>query len=323
MTGAGAAGRPEAGDAPSRPDLRAHLVRTMIAGEVATPRQNNLLHYRRMAAGHPYYQFGLELKPSWTERTVLEMMVERCGVDPDPRHVYGDDTIDPDLTIDALEAMGDRIGEAARRRETVVVATGHPATLTPLYQAVARALAGRGCRVLTPADGWTYEIDVSYYGTETRRLVYAPGGVAMLEDESGLTQHTHDPHPMNAMLDELIRPGGAPSPGAASGARDEGLNGARGGGAIGDEGAAVTADTDIAGAKREDWPDLAIADHGWAGAAGQAGIDTVGFADCNDPALFAGAAEGKIDVVVPLDDGISPHHYAPLTAYLLARAGLG
>jgi hypothetical protein len=75
-------------------------------------------------------------------------------------------------------------------------------------------------------------------------------------------------------------------------------------------------------AESSDWPDLAIADHGWAGAAGEAGVDTVGFADCNDPALFAGAAEGKIKVVVPLDDGVSPHHYAPLTAYILDKAGL-
>jgi hypothetical protein len=48
----------------------------------------------------------------------------------------------------------------------------------------------------------------------------------------------------------------------------------------------------------------------------------VSFADCNDPALFAGAAEGKIAVTVPLDDNVLPRHYAPLTAYLLDRAGL-
>jgi hypothetical protein len=292
------------GKPPTRDELRAHLVRTMIAGDVATPRQNNLLHYRRMAAGNPYYQFGLELKPSWTERSVLEMMVERCGVNPDPRHVYGDDTIDPDITLDTLEAMGDRIGLAARRKETVVVATGHPATLTPLYQAVARALAGAGCRILTPAAGWTYEIDVDYGGSDLRRIVYAEPGVAMLEGEDFRTHHTHDPHPMEAMLRELASTGAdsaadGPSPASANSGNGETMND-----------------------KHDSWPDLAIADHGWAGAAGQAGIDTVGFADCNDPALFAGAAEGKIDVVVPLDDGVSPHHYAPLTAYLLARAGL-
>ena len=69
-------------------------------------------------------------------------------------------------------------------------------------------------------------------------------------------------------------------------------------------------------------PDLVIADHGWAGAAGQAGVRSVGFADSNDPALFVGEAEGSVAVSVPLDDNVEPHLYAPMTAYLLRAAGL-
>jgi hypothetical protein len=65
-------------------------------------------------------------------------------------------------------------------------------------------------------------------------------------------------------------------------------------------------------------PDLVIADHGWAGAAGQAGIPTIGLADTNDPALFVGAEEGKVAVVVPLDDNVLPMAYAPVATYLLA-----
>ena len=65
-------------------------------------------------------------------------------------------------------------------------------------------------------------------------------------------------------------------------------------------------------------PDLVIADHGYAGAAGMAGIETVGFADSNDPALFVGEAEGLISVAVPLDDNVLPHLYAPLTELLIA-----
>src|SRR5260370_41765907 len=75
-------------------------------------------------------------------------------------------------------------------------------------------------------------------------------------------------------------------------------------------------------AESRDWPDLAIADHGWAGAAGQAGIPTVGFADSNDPALFAGEVEGKIPAVVPLVYHVLTHQYAPMTACLLSRASL-
>ncbi|HET6816606.1 MAG TPA: phosphatase [Mycobacteriales bacterium] len=68
-------------------------------------------------------------------------------------------------------------------------------------------------------------------------------------------------------------------------------------------------------------PDLVIADHGWAGAAAQAGVPTVGFADTNDPALFVGAEEGKVAVAVPLDDNVLPAAYGPVATYLLSGVG--
>lgn len=258
-----------------RDRLREHLVRTHIAGLVATPRQGNLRNYRKMAAGDPDYLFGLELK-EWTVDEILALMAERCGVNPDPGHFYGDDTIDPDLTIDALDAMAARLAEAAAGRERILLATGHPTGLLPVYLEAGRALRDRGCTVLTPAIGWSYEVSTGV-GRRTRQIRYLEG-VAMLSG-GGSLHHTHDAAPMRAMLAEL-----AEIP--------------------------------------ENWPNLAIADHGWAGAAGQAGIDTVGFADSNDPALFAGASEGKIAVCVPLDDNVLPHHYRPLINYLLSQAGL-
>jgi hypothetical protein len=70
-------------------------------------------------------------------------------------------------------------------------------------------------------------------------------------------------------------------------------------------------------------PDLVVADHGWAGRAAQDGVDAVGYADCNDPALFLAESEGTLQVAVPLDDHVtSPRHYDPMTAYLLDQAGL-
>lgn len=69
-------------------------------------------------------------------------------------------------------------------------------------------------------------------------------------------------------------------------------------------------------------PDLVVGDHGWVGAAGQAGVTAVGFADSNDPGLFVGEEEGTVAVAVPLDDNVAPHLYVPLTTYLLSAAGL-
>lgn len=68
-------------------------------------------------------------------------------------------------------------------------------------------------------------------------------------------------------------------------------------------------------------PAFVCADHGWAGVAGEAGIETVAFADSNDPALFAGEADGRIAVTVPLDDNVLPHLYEPLAAVLVAAIG--
>src|SRR5699024_10517528 len=69
-------------------------------------------------------------------------------------------------------------------------------------------------------------------------------------------------------------------------------------------------------------PDLGVADHGWAGFAASAGVDTIGFADCNDPGLFVSEAQGDLEVAVPLDDNVSPGLYRPMTEYLLRQAGL-
>lgn len=69
-------------------------------------------------------------------------------------------------------------------------------------------------------------------------------------------------------------------------------------------------------------PELVVADHGWAGQAAEQGIDTIGFADCNDPGLFVSEAQGQLQVAVPLDDNVSPGLYGPLVDYVLDQASL-
>lgn len=252
----------------TRDDLREHLIRTRIAGDVATPRENNLDHFSSLANRDPWMMFGLTTSQDWSFRDVLDLMAKKCGVIADPGHRYGQDTIDPDLTIDAADAMGDRIASAlAADRPRILFATGHPTGLLVIHLALARLAAARGATLLTPAEGWVHR----GHGFGRTRIIRYLEDVAMLDDKGGFV-HTHDPAPMEAMLAAL-----------------------------------------------DERPDLVIADHGWAGAAGEAGIPTVGFADCNDPALFVGEAEGKIDVVVPLDDNVLPRYYAPLTERLVTR----
>jgi Phosphatase len=263
--------------APTRSELVSHLVTHRIAGDVATPRDNNLRNYRRFAERIPEWTFGMTFRREWGFDEVLAMMAERVGVGADPGYTDGTDRIDPELTVAALDRMAGRLRAAAERGERVLFATGHPPMLLAIHLALASTLRRAGCPVIQPATGERVSVDV-YEGQPRRGHIVYIGGVAMFAMLASL-RHTHSPEPMRLMLAALDRAGATP-------------------------------------------PDLVVADHGWAGAAGEAGIDTVGFADTNDPALFAGEAEGKIAVAAPLDDGINPAHYAPLIRYLLDRAGL-
>jgi hypothetical protein len=58
-----------------------------------------------------------------------------------------------------------------------------------------------------------------------------------------------------------------------------------------------------------DPPGLVFADHGFAGAAIEAGIDTISIADVNDPAPVAAAALGRTRRVVVMDDNVAPEDY--------------
>ncbi|WP_129840628.1 phosphatase [Streptomyces sp. RFCAC02] len=255
---------------PTRSELIEHLVLTRIAGDVATPRENNLSHYRELANGNAYFWLGLELGDRWTdEQDVLAVMAERCGVNEDPEHRHGQDTIDPALTVDALDRTAALLRKAADERRRVLVATGHPGGLLGVHAATAAALEAAGCDMVGVPLGLTADEGV----------VAQLAGVAMYERGASLW-HTHSPRPMAEILTALPLEG-------------------------------------------EELPDLVIADHGWAGCAAQAGIETIGYADSNDPALFLGEAEGTLTLCVPLDDHVAnPRFYEPMTAYLLHAAGL-
>jgi hypothetical protein len=252
---------------PTRGELIDHLVRTRIAGDVATARVSNLGNVTKMLARDPDYWFGVELDRPWTYDEVVAVMVSRVGIHPDVGREHGADTIDPELCVAALDAAATRLADVAARRGRVLCATGHPTGLLALYVPLLVDLAAAGCEILTPAaETWVA------IGERRRRIRYV-GGVATVGTGGDLL-HTHAPEPMQAII--------ASDPPA---------------------------------------PDLVIADHGWAGAAGEAGWPVVGFADTNDPALFVAAEQGTAEVVVPLDDNVDPAAYAPVAAYLLARLG--
>ncbi|MCW2681233.1 MAG: hypothetical protein JWM62_2634 [Frankiales bacterium] len=251
--------------APTAAELRDHLVRGRIAGDVATPRDDNLRNARRMSQGLPKYDFGLVPRRPWSYEEVVGVMAERCGVVADLAYEDGPDTIDPDLTVAQLERWRDRLAKAVAGRERVLLATGHPTGVLVIHLQVAAALRAAGAQVLVPEQDWREHVP----GSPRPRTIRALNGVHVLAT-GGELLHTHMPEPMQALLH-----------------------------ALGDEP-----------------PDLVVADHGWAGAAAEAGIDTLALADCNDPALFVAEAEGKPVVTVPLDDNVRPQLYDPVSAFL-------
>jgi hypothetical protein len=58
-------------------------------------------------------------------------------------------------------------------------------------------------------------------------------------------------------------------------------------------------------------PDLVFADHGFAGAAIEAGVDTISIADVNDPALVVATHQGRSEIVIVMDDNVQPEGYWP------------
>ncbi|MFL6241079.1 MAG: phosphatase [Actinomycetes bacterium] len=260
--------------ADGRTELRDYLVANRISGDVATPRENNLRNIALLARGDPQYTFGLQVGPEWDVDRILKIVADRVGISADPDYRAGSDRIDPERTLDRLDAMAERLVVAADKHERVFFATGHPSGLLSIDLVVAQALAAAGADVITPQAGLSYE-SAAHGLRHRRRQIRYIGEVAMVSS-GGELNHTHSARPMELLLENMRALG-------------------------------------------EPWPDLVVADHGWAGAAGQAGIAAVGFADSNDPALFVGEADGRVEVVVPLDDNVLPHLYAPVAAYLVGR----
>ncbi len=69
----------------------------------------------------------------------------------------------------------------------------------------------------------------------------------------------------------------------------------------------------------EEQPDLVFADHGLAGAAIEAGVETVAIADVNDPALVVAHSQGRTQGVVVMDDNVRPESYWPCFQVIASR----
>jgi hypothetical protein len=248
----------------SRDELAEALVKGRVAGPVTSHDRRNVREkIQRLALGDPDAQFGIRGLSILTPEEVLAVMADESGFDPDPLLTEGPSAIDPHKVLAACEAAGDRLALAATRGERVLLATGHPAGLILLYEAVGRLLEEGGAKLLRPLSGHEW----SELGRH-REIRYLHG-VAVLTNR-GSTKHTHAPIPMEWML-------------------------------------------------REVQPDLVFADHGFAGAAIEAGIDTISIADVNDPAPVVAKHLGMTERVIVMDDNVQPEDYWPCFQAVAAR----
>ncbi|AKJ11633.1 hypothetical protein ABB07_16805 [Streptomyces incarnatus] len=263
--------------------LRAHLLAAGLAGVVGTSREDSLRSYRLFAARDPRALIGIDPEGAWGQPELLELMAERCGVSGDPRHTSGPDVIDPERTLAGLDAFAGRIREVARRGAPVLFGTGHPQRLLGFYAGLADALSAAGCDVLTPAQGRRVDI-LTRFGLRTRALGYARGVGLVRRTDGG-------------------RPGCEP-------------------GVHSHSPLPVRVVLEAAAAAGGPLPELVVGDHGWVCGAGQLGFEAIGLADTDDPAPFVGEAEGRVSVVVPVDDAVRSEYYRPLIRYVLKRACL-
>jgi hypothetical protein len=243
--------------------LRSALLDGGVAGVNSHDRPNVLWKIKRLVEGDPDAQFGLTRvsEPSFAE--VLRLMAAAGGFSDDPDLRHGLVSVDPDRVLEAFGQIGDRLAEAARRGERVILATGHPSGLPLLYQAAGSLLEEGGAKLLRPLEGFTWR-----EAGRKRQIRYFQG-VAMLTDRASAL-HTHSPDPMRRMLEVAT-------------------------------------------------PDLVFADHGFAGAAIEAGFDTVAIADINDPALVVARAQGRCGPVAVCDDNVQPESYWPCFQAIAAR----
>ena len=70
---------------------------------------------------------------------------------------------------------------------------------------------------------------------------------------------------------------------------------------------------------RDVQPDLVFADHGFAGAAIEAGVETISIADVNDPAPVVAKHIRMTNLVIVMDDNVQPEDYWPCFQAVAAR----
>lgn len=185
-------------------DLREHLVRARLAGDVQTSPGHVRENCRKLVDGDDRYTFGLN---DWRDADIeeaVDAVRSLCGDDAVDRAPDGPGWIDPDAAADAIARHGEVLAEHAAAGSRVLVATGHPTGLLAHYIRLADALADAGCELLRPLD------DAKVTDEDgQRRGVRFVAGVGCIWTGGDLV-HSHRSVYAEQMLDALIEGEGPP-----------------------------------------------------------------------------------------------------------------
>lgn len=184
-----------------RARLRAHLLETGLAGGTRTPRSNAVSHAEKLAGDDPDKHMGVGRR-SRDAAGVLAAVAALCGCSAALDERDGPGNIDPERTLDGLILVGDALAEVAAARGRILIMTGHPTGVMPMYQTVARALAAAGVSLETPLDD--HHLTKPRAPKRPLRLRYLDG-VGVLAT-SGDLLHTHEAWPAERALDAIEPP---------------------------------------------------------------------------------------------------------------------
>ncbi|MBM3269726.1 MAG: phosphatase [Candidatus Sericytochromatia bacterium] len=173
------------------------LLRAGFAGTVPNSRAANLRAIERLLAGEPFYTFGIRriekalAEGMLDQEGAIRVMARACGCRDADQFLGEQGYIGPKAAAAGLLEMSRWLAEAAEKRWTVALGTGHPGSMLGCYIHLAEWLRDRGCDIAPvpvahPAgvDWWADEL----------------GGVAITSDGCGIL-HGHGVRVMESVLD--------------------------------------------------------------------------------------------------------------------------
>ena len=159
-------------------------------------RDKNIRKIHAMLEDDIESRFGLSGIDRYSAGEILGFVAELTGCPADIADLACDDSIDPKKTVAAIVAAGERLGESARRGETLLAVTGHPTGLLEHHMNVVESFRRAGGKPIRMREGEQLPLRQSRYSE-----VRYNGGVGCLADWGNL-KHTHSSAAMEALLDE-------------------------------------------------------------------------------------------------------------------------